>query len=368
MSAAVLHLTPQSRWKLAGVPLWLRAVRSLARRGVTSLVLILEPGEKADGGLKGKLKRHRGLETEIVSPETYAKRAAEWSSLPSYRGNELLLDGRTLTVENRGDLAQATAIFYDYVKGLVQKPTDGFILRHLNRKLSGPIARLMVWTPVSANAISVSVALLGFLAAWLVSRGNYAAVAVGGLVFQISAIVDAVDGEVAHLKQTNSKTGQWVDTVCDNVSYAVFLFGVYLGVVRQGSLPYAQAVGLLTVFGLLLTLGHMVYYLLKFTNSGSLVTVASDLNRDLQVQKPNILLGYLLKIRFMMRRDFFTFFLMALCLCNLINVILVLAAFGTNMTWIVLRTMKKEFSVTKPAKDSTPVDGPWPRETRSASE
>jgi hypothetical protein len=49
------------------------------------------------------------------------------------------------------------------------------------------------------------------------------------------------------------------------------------------------------------------------------------------------------KVKFMMKRDFFALFFMVLCLFNKLDWILMFAAAGSNLTWIVLLTMKREF-------------------------
>ena len=74
---------------------------------------------------------------------------------------------------------------------------DGFVSRHINRRFSRPIARLLAYTPVTPNQVSLLsfVIALGSLALFLNDHPAWA----GGAV-QASSIVDGVDGDLARRK------------------------------------------------------------------------------------------------------------------------------------------------------------------------
>ncbi len=106
------------------------------------------------------------------------------------------------------------------------KPTDGFVSRHFNRKISTRISSLLAKTSLTPNQLSVSTMFISFIAAWFVVQPDYLGLMVGGLIFQFASIVDGCDGEIAKLKFMGSQFGEWVDTVADNLSYLVF-FSAY---------------------------------------------------------------------------------------------------------------------------------------------
>ena len=65
---------------------------------------------------------------------------------------------------------------------------DGFISRHLNRRISRPLARLLTYTPVTPNQVSIislGIALAAFLS---FLYGQYIA---GALLAQASSIVSS---------------------------------------------------------------------------------------------------------------------------------------------------------------------------------
>jgi CDP-L-myo-inositol myo-inositolphosphotransferase len=225
----------------------------------------------------------------------------------------------------------------------VRKETDGFISRNVNRRISGLISRLLVRTPLTPNQITWSALVVGLLSGFLISRGTWLDVALGGLVFQFASIYDGCDGEIAKLKLASSKLGEWLDTVCDNITYVAFFLGVAIGVHRQGETTLAP-VGFLMGFGILMTLGSMYFHLARNTNSGSLVTVQKDIASGLETGEQGFLIRTVGKLKFMMKRDFFALFFMVLCLMNRIDWILILAAVGANLTWIVFLSMKRDLA------------------------
>jgi len=83
---------------------------------------------------------------------------------------------------------------------------DGYISKHINRRLSEPIARLLAKSSVTPNQMTwaaFGVALLAFIS--FIFGQNI----VAGLLVQLSSIVDGIDGSLARLKGMTSGLG-WV--------------------------------------------------------------------------------------------------------------------------------------------------------------
>lgn len=95
---------------------------------------------------------------------------------------------------------------------------DGFVSRVLNRKVSLRLTKLLARTSITPNQVT-------FLS-FLVSAASAVFFAVahplyGGLLAQLSSILDGVDGEIARLKFLKSNYGGLFDSVLDR--YADFL-------------------------------------------------------------------------------------------------------------------------------------------------
>ncbi|WP_297506020.1 bifunctional L-myo-inositol-1-phosphate cytidylyltransferase/CDP-L-myo-inositol myo-inositolphosphotransferase [Thermococcus sp.] len=127
------------------------------------------------------------------------------------------------------------------VKTAVKGTGDGFISRHLNRKISTEISSLIVeW--VSPNAMTAFTFLLGLLSAIL----TLASPLLAGILYQVSSILDGVDGELARGQLRTSKLGGYIDSVLDR-----YVDGSFLALLAYSTLkePLWYAVALLALLG-----------------------------------------------------------------------------------------------------------------------
>ena len=97
--------------------------------------------------------------------------------------------------------------------------------RYLYHPLSARLARLLLPTGISPNAVSVLGALMVWAAAW-----SFAALAwpVGALLgfglLMLWHVFDGADGDLARMKGTASATGELVDGVCDYTAQTLLYF------------------------------------------------------------------------------------------------------------------------------------------------
>ena len=106
---------------------------------------------------------------------------------------------------------------------------DGFVDRYFNRKVSVALTRLFLRVGLSPNAITVVATLIGLLAAACFAVGSYGAGVLGALLFQLSAVVDCCDGEVARLTFRESPLGERLDIVTDNIVHMAIFAGIAWG-------------------------------------------------------------------------------------------------------------------------------------------
>lgn len=160
----------------------------------------------------------------------------------------------------------------DMLFSQVTKSTSGFISRHLNARLSIPTSKLLIETGISPHLVTVLLVLTtGLGSAWLIAQpGGYLRLALAGLLWQLAAIFDRCDGEIARVKLCESKFGAWFDTVTDNIAYLCGYAGLLAGMHgRYPGAPLYLYLGISAIAALLLTLVIMYAYALK-TGSGSL--------------------------------------------------------------------------------------------------
>ncbi len=154
-------------------------------------------------------------------------------------------EGVACAVRNAGEARDATRRLW----ASITSSADGWVDRVFNRPAGRPLSRLLVHTPVTPNQISVVATLLGVVAAVLFASGQYAPSIVAAVLFQVSAILDCMDGDVARVALKESRLGKWLDIVGDQVVHIGVFIGVTTGVVRSGGTAAMGWLGALAVVG-----------------------------------------------------------------------------------------------------------------------
>ena len=132
---------------------------------------------------------------------------------------------------------------------------DGLVDRFFNRPLGRPLSKLLVNTPISPNQVSVASILIGVASAWFFAAGNFVA---GALVFQLCAIIDCVDGDLARVLFKQSRLGKWLDLGGDQVVHFSVFAAIGIGVARTNPSVPALALGASAALGVLLCFAVIV--------------------------------------------------------------------------------------------------------------
>lgn len=128
-------------------------------------------------------------------------------------------------VRTLSDVQAAEKKLFNSLKG----EFEGFVDRYFNRKVSRWFTRLFLAMGLSPNSITVLAGLVGLLAAAGFGMGTYSAGIVAALLFQLAAVIDCCDGEVARLTFTESPLGAWLDIVLDNIVHMAIFTGIAVG-------------------------------------------------------------------------------------------------------------------------------------------
>ncbi len=123
---------------------------------------------------------------------------------------------------------------------------NGYVSRHINRKMSEPMARLLANTKVTPNQMTwtaFGIALLSFVS--FVLGQNI----IAGLLVQLSSIVDGIDGSLARLKGKTSEFGGFLDSVLDRYADILIVLGLTLWSLSQESYPGIWIAGFLAITG-----------------------------------------------------------------------------------------------------------------------
>ncbi len=123
---------------------------------------------------------------------------------------------------------------------------NGYVSRHINRKMSEPMARLLARTKVTPNQMTWAafcIALMSFLSFILGQN------IIGGLLAQLSSIVDGIDGSLARLKGMTSEFGGFLDSVLDRYADILIVLGLTLWSLSHESYPGIWIAGFLAIAG-----------------------------------------------------------------------------------------------------------------------
>ncbi len=143
-----------------------------------------------------------------------------------------------IDVDTPSDIKRARKML---VKTTVKGTGDGFISRHLNRKISTEISALLV-DRVTPNGMTAFTFALGITSALL----TLVSLPLAGILYQLSSILDGVDGELARAALRTSRLGGYIDSILDR-----YVDGAFLALLAYSSLsePFWYLIALLALLG-----------------------------------------------------------------------------------------------------------------------
>ena len=231
------------------------------------------------------------------------------------------------------------------LNGLI-KETEGFMSRHVERKISLAVTRRLVDTRLTPNdmtLVSIGIGLIGALFFAVPGRRPHLLAAI---LFWLHSVLDGCDGELARLKFAESRRGGLLDFWGDNIVHsAVFsAIAVNLHAEKPGPRPFRLAAS--AVAGTLLSAALVYWTTMKKTNSnGPLFTsvlhppALGESNSD-----------SIARIADQLARRDFIYLLVGLALLGKVKWFLQMAAVGAPLYFLVLTTLslKNSFAATDP--------------------
>jgi phosphatidylglycerophosphate synthase len=152
------------------------------------------------------------------------------------------------------------------------KAEEGFMSRHVERKVSLAITRLLVRTSMTPNAMTlVSVAIGVAGAAFFLSERPSMELA-GALLFLAHSILDGCDGELARLKFAESRWGGILDFWGDNVVHGAVFACIGAGWARAAGAAWPLLLGASAVLGTFLSAFFVYRTTMTVKKSGPLFT------------------------------------------------------------------------------------------------
>jgi choline kinase/phosphatidylglycerophosphate synthase len=193
----------------------------------------------------------------------------------------------------------------------LRKSVDGVVARYINRRFSLAVTRLLMHLPVRPNhvtAFSLVLSLAAAVTAALATASTPLWLLVGAGLWQLASMMDGVDGELARLKFTESKIGEWFDTITDDIGRVTFFSGFGIGVSAVTGEAIWLQLALMSV-AMQVVLCVTAYRKLIKTGSGSHYALNWDPADGATSTLPERILR---KIEFMARRNWYVLVLLVL--------------------------------------------------------
>jgi 1L-myo-inositol 1-phosphate cytidylyltransferase / CDP-L-myo-inositol myo-inositolphosphotransferase len=222
-----VNVLPQARW--------LRGLREMT----------LEPGTPAidpsgaatvDGAEGGALLRSAGT----GAPDLIAELARRRPRIAP-DGDP---SGRFALVGSDGTKAAE-----DWLLQSLIKDTEGFMSRHVERRISLALTRRLVGTSITPNAMTLVSLAVGLLGAPFFLSVDPLHQVVGSLLFLTHSILDGCDGELARLKFLESPAGARLDFWGDNLVHVAVFTSMAIGWSVAADAAWPLLLGALAVSG-----------------------------------------------------------------------------------------------------------------------
>ena len=119
-------------------------------------------------------------------------------------------------------------ICYDNYKAKVP-----LYMKLVTKKISIYITKLLLYTPIHADQVTISMILLVILGSILMSLGNLKLMLVGVLIIHFTVVLDNVNGEIARYRKEGSMTGTFLEQLYHELSVPLIFFSFAFGVFLQ---------------------------------------------------------------------------------------------------------------------------------------
>lgn len=101
-------------------------------------------------------------------------------------------------------------------------------------KFSGPLANRLLepiceisW--LTPNQLTLSSLFIGFIACVYFLKGDHTSLVIGGILVQLSFVVDCMDGQFARYSKKFSAMGAWLDRISDRIKDFAYFFSLAFG-------------------------------------------------------------------------------------------------------------------------------------------
>ena len=100
---------------------------------------------------------------------------------------------------------------------------------HINEPIAKKIVGVLKDTFITPNQVTYLSVLVGFASGYSFSQGNSISSVFGGLLLELTLILDCVDGQLARAKNMASDLGRLIDGIAGYFAYLAVVYGIISG-------------------------------------------------------------------------------------------------------------------------------------------
>lgn len=135
------------------------------------------------------------------------------------------------------------------LRKICQTPTDchkptSIIEERIPRTISIYITKLLIYTPLTADHVTMLMVVWGFIVGFFFSLGTYWYMLAGALLLEFIPVLDCIDGELARYKKISSLRGVFLDPIAHIAHTTVPFIGLTIGLYKSNPSIYVVLLGL----------------------------------------------------------------------------------------------------------------------------
>ena len=124
-------------------------------------------------------------------------------------------------------------LFREYKSLLKPLPIESLPDLFLLRPIAFILVKLLYYSPVTPNQVSVSSMIFGISSGLCFSKGTPGSFALAGMFYGIALILDCADGMLARIKKNGTPTGRIVDGLTDYINGIAIFTGLGIGLSKM---------------------------------------------------------------------------------------------------------------------------------------
>jgi len=193
---------------------------------------------------------------------------------------------------------------------------------------------MLAHTPITPNLVTFAGLAVAIVSAYYFAQGSYLTSLAGALLFFFSGLLDEVDGMLARVRFSDSAFGTWLEGTVDNVTYLLLFVGITFGLYRQRG-SQEILIGEAALVGSVLAVLVISWQRKRSTRPDRPQEYLGNVYKLLDKDRGNWVSRAVREVHIFLKKGVFIHYVLLFTALGLLPVLLRLAAFASNVTWIL---------------------------------